>query len=73
MKLARMIAVGLLSAVFGVVSGVLANGSTVGADVNSERKACSNTFCLPEDTVCYEYQNWTCVLSGGCSGGERCN
>jgi hypothetical protein len=34
---------------------------------------CPNTWCAPEDTVCYELTNWSCELSGGCVGTHKCN
>jgi hypothetical protein len=73
MQLAKLVTVTLLGAFFGAVSGVVAGGSIVTAHASGTGKACSNTFCLPEEETCFEEDNWTCTLSGGCSGVERCN
>ena len=34
---------------------------------------CPNTWCAPDDRQCYEVTGWSCRLSGGCSGTDKCD
>jgi len=58
----------VVSAVIGVMAGLLLNGSPVAADT------CSNVYCGPGDTSCGFQPSWDCYMSssGSCSGNSLC-
>lgn len=69
----RTLSLALLAALSIAVGAAMATLTGTGlAAAHQDPEECPNTWCGPGWHLCNETTGWSCSLSGGCSGTERC-
>ena len=67
MQATRLVIVTGLCIIAGAATAAVADGA------RAEVPRCTNTYCEPLFTKCYEWTNWDCELDEGCIGSFRCD